>query len=186
MEDTQIIALYLSRQETAIGETAKKYGGYINQIAYNILRCREDTEEIAADTYLAAWNAIPPEIPRVLKHFLSRVARNLAFDRLDYITAKRRDVHMITLLSELDACLPDPRSDVEAAVDAKLAAGSVNRFLSQLDKKDCAVFLSRYYYSLTISEIADKFGLTERNVKYRLSCLRQKLRKQLEREGISV
>ena len=62
----------------------------------------------------------------------------------------------------------------------------MNRFLSQLDKKDCAVFLSRYYYSLTISEIADKFGLTERNVKYRLSCLRQKLRKQLEREGISV
>ena len=66
MEDTQIIALYLSRQEAAIGETAKKYGGYINQIAYNILRCREDTEEIAADTYLAAWNAIPPEVPRVL------------------------------------------------------------------------------------------------------------------------
>lgn len=185
-EDTQIIALYLSRQEAAIGETAKKYGGYINRIAYNILRCREDTEEIAADTYLAAWNAIPPEIPRVLKHFLSRIARNLAFDRLDYITAKRRDVHMITLLSELDACLPDPHSDVEAAVDAKLAAGSVNRFLSQLDKKDCAVFLSRYYYSMAISEIADKLGLTERNVKYRLSCLRQKLRKQLEREGINV
>ena len=71
-------------------------------------------------------------------------------------------------------------------MDAKLAAGSVNRFLSQLDKKDCAVFLSRYYYSLTIAEIADKLGLTERNVKYRLSCLRQKLRKQLEREGINV
>lgn len=186
MEDTQIIALYLSRQEAAIGETAKKYGGYINQIAYNILRCREDTEEIAADTYLAAWNAIPPEVPRVLKHFLSRITRNLAFDRLDYITAKRRDVHMITLLSELDACLPDPHSNVEAAVDAKLAAGSVNRFLSQLDKMDCAVFLSRYYYSMTISEIADKLGLTERNVKYRLSCLRQKLRRQLEKEGISV
>ena len=122
----------------------------------------------------------------MLKHFLSRITRNLAFDRLDYITAKRRDVHMITLLSELDACLADPDSDVEAAVDAKLAAGSVNRFLSQLDKMDCAVFLSRYYYSLTIAEIGDKLGLTERNVKYRLSCLRQKLRRQLEKEGISV
>jgi len=186
MEDETIIDLYFAREERAIAETGKKYGGYINRIAYNILRCREDTEEIAADTYLAAWNAIPPEIPRVLKHFLSRIARNLAFDRLDYITAKCRDVHMITLLSELDACLPDPHSDVEDAVDAKLAAGSVNRFLSQLDKKDCAVFLSRYYYSMAISEIADKFGLTERNVKYRLSCLRQKLRKQLEREGINV
>ena len=123
MEDTQIIALYLSRQEAAIGETAKKYGGYINQIAYNILRCREDTEEIAADTYLAVWNAIPPEIPRVLKHFLSRIARNLAFDRLDYITAKRRDVHMITLLSELDACLPDPHADVGGCRGCKAGRG---------------------------------------------------------------
>ena len=184
MEDTQIIELYLSRREDAIRETAKKYGGYINQVAYNILRCREDTEEIAADTYLAAWNAIPPEVPRVLKHFLSRIVRNLAFDRLDYITAKRRDVHMITLLSELDACLPDPESDVEAAMDGKLLTKALNRFLSQLDKLDCAVFLSRYYYCMTIAEIGDQFGLTQRNVKYRLSCLRQKLRRLLEKEGI--
>ena len=186
MEDTQIIDLYWDRDQGAIPATAGKYGGFLHTLSWNILRSHHDAEECVNDTYFRAWNAIPPEIPRVLKHFLSRIARNLAFDRLDYITAKRRDVHMITLLSDLDACLPDPRPDVEAAVDAKLAAGSVNRFLSQLDKKDCAVFLSRYYYSMAISEIADKLGLTERNVKYRLSCLRQKLRKQLEREGINV
>ena len=87
MDDTQIIGLYFSRSESAIAETAKKYGAYLNQVAYNILRCREDTEEIVEDTYLAAWNAIPPTKPNVLKHFLSRITRNLAFTRLDYNTA---------------------------------------------------------------------------------------------------
>ena len=139
MEDEKIIELYWQRSPQAIDETSRKYGAYCMRLSMNILMNREDSEENVNDTYLRVWNAIPPEVPRVLKHFLSRIARNLAFDRLDYITAKRRDVHMITLLSELDACLPDPHSDVEAAVDAKLAAGSVNRFLSQLDKKDCAV-----------------------------------------------
>lgn len=186
MEDTEIINLYFSRSESAIGETAGKYGAYLNQVAYNILRCREDTEEVVEDTYFAAWNAIPPERPRILKHFLSRITRNLSFDRLDYITAKRRDVHMITLLSELDACLPDEGGSVEAAMEAKQIGESLNCFLSELDKLDCAVFVNRYYYSMTISEIAEKYALTERNVKYRLSCLRRQLRNVLDREGITV
>jgi len=186
MEDSKILELYWSRDQQAIAETRASYGSPLLALAERILSSREDAEETVSDTFLRVWQTIPPERPRYFFAFPRRICRNLAFDRLDYITAKRRDVHMITLLSELDACLPDPRFDVEAAVDAKLAAGSVNRFLSRLDKKDCAVFLSRYYYSLTISEIAEKLGLTERNVKYRLSCLRQKLRKQLEREGISV
>ena len=186
MEDSKILELYWSRDEQAITETRASYGVPLLALANRILSSREDSEETVSDTFLRTWQTIPPERPKDFLAFLRRICRNLAFDRLDYITAKRRDVHMITLLSELDACLPDPRSDVEAVVDAKLAAGSVNRFLSQLDKKDCAVFLSRYYYSMAISEIADKFGLTERNVKYRLSCLRQKLRRQLEKEGISV
>lgn len=186
MEDTQIIELYFSRSESAIGETAGKYGAYLNQVAYNILRCREDTEEVVEDTYLAAWNAIPPERPRILKHFLSRITRNLSFDRLDYISAKRRDVHMITLLSELEACLPDENGDVEAAMEAKQIGKMLNRFLSGLEKLDCAVFVNRYYYSMTISEIAKKYELPDRNVKYRLSCMRCQLRKLLAREGITV
>lgn len=186
MEDTQIIDLYFSRSESAIGETAGKYGAYLNQVAYNLLRCREDTEEVVEDTYLAAWNAIPPERPRRLKHFLSRITRNLSFDRLDYITAKRRDVHMITLLSELETCIPDGNGDVEAAMEAKQIGESLNRFLSGLEKLDRAVFVNRYYYGMTISEIAEKYLLSERNVKYRLSCLRSQLRKLLDREGIMV
>ena len=186
MEDTQIIALYLSRQEAAIGETAKKYGGYINQIAYNILRCREDTEEIAADTYLAAWNAIPPEIPRVLKHFLSRIARNLSFKRLEYLGAEKRGGNADLLLSELEECIPDPRRNPEEAVQAKQLAESVNRFLATLSAEDRGLFLCRYYYAMPAPQLAERFGISPRQVKYRLEKLRKALKKQLEKEGAWV
>ena len=186
MDDTQIIGLYLSRSETAIAETARKYGPYLHQISYNILRCREDTEEVVEDTYFAAWNAIPPEVPRVLKHYLSRIVRNLSFSRLDYLTAKCRDSHMILLLSELDACVPDRAGDVEAALEAKRTAEVLNRFLSKLDRMDCAVVLCRYYHCMGIGQIAEKYQLTERNVKYRLSRTRQQLRKHLDKEGICI
>lgn len=186
MDDTQIIDLYFSRSEGAIAETAKKYGSYLNQIAYNILRCREDTEEVVEDTYFAAWNAIPPTRPEVLKHFLSRITRNLSFDRLDYLTAKRRSGHMAILLSELEECIPDHRGDVEALWEAKQIGASLNRFLEKLDRTDCRIFLCRYYYSMTLTEIAEKYQLPQRNVKYRLSCLRKKLRKQLDKEGIAI
>lgn len=186
MDDTQIIDLYFGRSEAAIAETARKYGAYLNQVAYYILRCREDTEEIVEDTYLAAWNTIPPSRPLVLKHFLSRITRNLSFDRLDYNTAKRRNKHMNVLLSELDACIPDYSGNVEDVWEAKQLGIALNRFLETLEVADCRIFLCRYYYNLTISEIAEKYHLPERKVKYRLSCARNNLRKFLEREGIAV
>ena len=186
MEDAQIIDLYFSRSESAIEETARKYGHYLHQISYNILRCREDTEEIVEDTYLAAWNTIPPEVPRVLKHYLSRIVRNLSFTRLDYLTAKCRDSHMILLLSELEACIPDQKGSPNDRLEVKQVGEALNRFLSQLDRLDCAVLLCRYYHSMTIAQIAKKYGLTERNVKYRLSRTRQQLRKFLDKEGICV
>lgn len=186
MDDTQIIDLYFLRNESAIAETSKKYGAYLNQIAYNILSCPEDSEEVVEDTYFAAWNAIPPEIPRVLKHFLSRITRNLAFNKLDYRSAKCRDTHMILLLSELESCVPDESGDPEALLEARLLGKVLNRFLSCQERMDCALFLSRYYHCRTISQIAEKYGLTQRQVKYRLSVLRQKLRRELEKEGITV
>lgn len=186
MDDTQIIDLYFSRCESAIAETARKYGVYLNQIAYHILRCREDTEEIVEDTYLAAWNAIPPSKPLALKHFLSRITRNLAFDRLDYNTAKCRNSHMVVLLSELDTCIPDRKSDLDAVWEAKEVGATLNRFLEKLTSTDCRIFLCRYYHSLTIQEISEKYQLPQRKVKYRLSCIRKQLRSFLEQEGIAL
>jgi len=186
MDDTKIIDLYFCRNESAITETARKYDGYLNQIAYNILRCREDTEEIVEDTYLAAWNSIPPTKPLVLKHFLSRITRNLSFTRLDYLTAGKRGYHMTTLLSELDECIPDHRCSTEKVWEMKQIGKALNHFLETLDQADCRIFLCRYYYNLTISEIAQKYQITERRVKYRLSCIRKDLRTFLDKEGIAI
>lgn len=186
MDDTKIIDLYFGRCESAISETAKKYGAYLNQISYNILRCREDTEEVVEDTYLAAWNAIPPDHPAVLKHFLSRITRNLSFSRLDYLTAKRRNKHMAVLLSELEECIPDHRASVEMVWEARHTRLLLNRFLDTLVPQDCHIFLCRYYYNMSLTEIAEKYDLPQRHIKYRLSCMRKTLRKQLDREGISL
>ena len=186
MEDAQIIELYLSRNEASIAETGKKYGAYLNQVAYNILRSSQDAEEVVTDTYLAAWNTIPPTIPKVLKHYLSRITRNLSLDRLDYLTAGRRDNHMVLLLSELDACIPDQNGDPEKAMEAKELGQSLNRFLSRLSKEDCRIFLCRYYYCMPIRQISDKYDLSQRHIKYRLSCLRKELRHYLNKEGIVV
>lgn len=186
MEDIEIIKLYFGRQEAAVTETSKKYGAYLNQVAYNILRSREDTEEVVSDAYLAAWNAIPPQYPKVLRHFLSRITRNLAFDRLDYLTAGRRNRNMVTLLSELEDCLPDHGSDPSVILETRELGIAINRFLGTLSKADCALFLYRYYHSMTVTEIMEKHQLSEGTVKYRLSSLRRKLKKHLEREGIAV
>ncbi len=186
MEDTEIIELYFRRQEAAISETSKKYGAYLNRIAYNILGSREDTEEILSDTYLAAWNAIPPQRPRVLRHFLSRITRNLSFDRMDYRTAGKRSRNMEALLSELEECIPDRRNDLETILESREIGKAINDFLGTLEKTDCALFVNRYYYNLPIAVLAKRFHLSEGMVKYRLSTLRRKLRRSLEREGISV
>lgn len=184
MDDNQIIRLYFERSEAAIDETAKKYGAYLNQVAYNVLRGAADTEEIVNDTYLGAWNAIPPAKPDRLKHFLSRITRSLALNRLDYLQAKRRSPAVQLLLSELDECVPDGNGSAEDAWEAKEIGASINRFLSTLDRTECAVFVSRYFYSLSCKEIAGRTSLSERKIKYLLSRLRGKLKLHLEKDGV--
>ena len=180
MEDSRIIDLYFARSDKAIEETSVKYGGYLNQIAYNILRDPRDTEEIVNDTYLGAWSAIPPTRPNSLKHYLSRITRNLSFNRLDYKLAGKRNA----LLVELDECIPDKQSDVESVLEAREIGIYLNSFLAVLDRKNCAIFLARYYYSYTIKEIADSYNLSQRQVKYRLLKLREGLREYFDKEGI--
>ena len=183
MEDSRIIDMYFSRDENAIRETDIKYGRFLKEVSYNILRAKPDSEEIVNDTYLAAWNAIPPQRPSILKHFLSKITRNLSFNRLDYINAKRRSMYKEVLLSELEDCLPETRSP-EEALNAKEIAKSLNAFLAHLDKISCGVFLSRYFYGRTHKETAQKYGISERQVKYILTRTRKALKAHLEKEGI--
>lgn len=182
MEDAGIVELYFARSEEAIRETEGKYGPFLKKLAYNILRSRRDVEEVVNDTYLGAWNAIPPTRPQCLKHFLSRIARNLSLDRLDYLTAgKRRG-----LLEELSECIPAPGPTVEEAWEAKEVGESLNRFLAGLDEEAREVFVGRYYYACALEELAGRTGLSRRRIKYLLGKTRKALRIHLEREGVRL
>lgn len=182
MEDAGIIELYFNRSEAAIRETDNKYGAFLHRLAFNILRDSRDTEEIVDDTYMGVWNAIPPTIPDSLKHFLSRIARNLSLNRLNYLLAGKRNA----VFAELDECIPDARQSVERIWEARETGKLLNRFLGTLDRRSCAVFLGRYYYACSLDELAGQYSLTKRQVKYMLSRTRKSLREYFENEGVEV
>lgn len=184
MEDTTIIELYFARSERAISETAHKYGNYLGVIANNILNRPEDTEEVVSDVYLAAWNTLPPNRPNVLKHYLSRITRNLAFKRFAYLSAEKRSSDTEILLSELEECIPDNRRSAEELLEAKELGQCINRFLAALPQDECSLFVSRYYYAVSIDRLAKKYACSPRQIKYRLEKLRKRFRTYLQKEGM--
>lgn len=184
MEDMRIIDLYFARSEQAIEETAKKYGAYLGVVANNILHRPEDAEEIVSDVYLAVWNSVPPNRPQVLKHYLSRIARNLTFKRYAYLSAQKRAPETELLLSELDECIPDNRRSAEEMLEARELGAIVNRFLSTLPPDACSLFVSRFFYAQTLDQLASKYGCSARQIKYRLEKLRKSFRTYLQKEGV--
>ena len=182
MEDSCIVELYFERSETAILETDRKYSAFLHQVAYNILRDTSDSDEIVNDTYMGAWKAIPPTKPDNFKHFLSRITRNLSFNRLEYHNAGKRKA----LFVEIDECIPDRKNDVEELWESREIGRVLNSFLETLDQESCAVFLGRYYYSYSIDELAKQYAFSHRHIKYLLSKTRKQLRDCLEREGVML
>ena len=182
MEDVEIIELYIKRSEDAIRETDLKYSAFLHRLAYNILRDSCDTEEIVNDTYMKAWNAIPPTIPDRLKYFLLRIARNLSLKRLEYLSAGKRSAQYV----ELDECIPDRKQNVEENWEAKELGEMLNEFLGTIDRKSCAIFLGRYFYSYSIDELAKWYSLTVRQVKYMLFKTREGLRNFFVQKGVAV
>lgn len=185
MRDEEIIELYFARSETAITETAKKYGAYLTSIAHRILHNEHDTEEVVNDTYHGAWRTIPPKRPDVLRLFLARIARNVAIDRLEYRLAQKRNSDKDVLLSEVAEFLPS-QSNVEDAWEAQELTALINQFLQGLDSRSRVVFVRRYWHAYSISEIAREYGVTESFVKNCLFRTRKKLRIFLEKEGVSI
>lgn len=177
MEDKQIIELYFARSEEAIGESAKKYGGYCRIIAGHILPNAADAEECVSDTWLRAWGAIPPNRPERLGAFLGRITRNLALDRL------RMEKKHCPIREELGECVTmgDPTG---AMVDRVVLTQVLDRFLAGLPPKRRKLFLRRYWYFATVEELARDFGMSQSNVKMSLLRLRQELKTQLKQEGI--
>ena len=184
MDDSKIIELYWHRSENAIAETASKYGRYCHCIAYNILHNSEDSEECVSDTYLKAWNSMPPQRPNKLSVFLGKITRNLSLNRLENYGAKKRGEGQVPLvLEELSECVPSAFS-TEKAVDNILLTEALNRFLAGLSPESRKLFMRRYWYMSTIKEIAADYHMGESKVKVTLFRLRCELRKALEKEGI--
>lgn len=184
MEDQQILALYWRRSEGAIVETAEKYGAYCRTIAYNILRNDEDSEECVNDTYLRAWETIPPQCPNNLGAFLGKIARNVSIDRYRHATAEKRGGSELTLaLDELKFCVPDENGD---PFDQVMLSDLWNRFLASLPAQQRRIFMRRYWYVSSVREIADAYGMSESRVKMSLLRSRKRLKAFLEREGITV
>lgn len=181
MEDREIVALYWARAESAIQETVQKYASYCRSIARNILSSREDTEECLNDTWLGAWNSMPPKRPERLPPLLGRICRNAALDRWDYNTAAKRDGRFDAVLDELAECVADPRAEAEPELHQ--LGESISRWLDTLSREQRVVFLRRYWYCDPITEIARRYGFTESRVKSLLARLRSKLRLQLLQEG---
>ena len=183
MEDSQIIELYWRKNVYAISETAGKYWAYCFSIAENILHNAEDSEECVNDTWLRAWNAIPPQKPAVLRIFLAKITRNLAFNRFNAGNAQKRGGGEITLvLDELGECLGGG-ADTEAAYEAKELRQCIRRFVRALPEREGNVLVRRYFFAESAADIAKRYGLTENNVTVILSRTRKKLKAHLLKEG---
>ena len=183
MEDSQIIALYWQKDPDAITETARKYGRYCFTIAENILHDPEDSEECVNDTWLRAWNAIPPQRPDKLQLFLAKIVRNLAFDRFQARHAEKRGGGETALvLEELSECLAGG-TDAETVYAAQELEQCVRQFAASLPERTAGVFLRRYFFTEPVADIAKRFGLTEGHVMVLLSRTRKKLRAHLLKEG---
>lgn len=186
MTDQRIVELYWERSPLAIEETARAYGQYFHYIANGILHSDEDSEEIVNDTYLKAWNTIPPERPQNLKAFLAEITRRLSINRLEHNLAKKRGGGQYTLaFDELLECISGTGEPEDAAELAALQ-GSINKFLRSLPTEARRVFIRRYWHMHLISEIAKDFSMSESKVKSLLSRTRQKLKKHLLREGFDI
>jgi len=186
MDDNKIVELYWNRDETAISETKNKYSNYCFTIANNILHNQEDSEEALNDTWLAAWNAMPPHHPLILSTFLGKITRNLSLNKWRKLSAEKRGGGLVAVsIDELEECIPDERN-LRESLEAEIIAESINDFLADLKESERKVFVCRYWYFDSIEEIAKRFGFTQSKVKMMLKRTRDRLKDHLINEGVIV
>ena len=186
MEDTRIIELYFERSEQAIIETAHKYGSYCRCIANNILHNKQEVEECLDDTYMQAWDSIPPHIPTRMKTYLGKITRNLAINRYLYNNAAKRKLNeTYVIIEELNKCIP-PNNHTERIVDDCLIKEILNSFLEALPIEQRKIFVRRYWYMDSVTEIARANGVGVSKVKMILHRTKKKLKQMLEEEGVSI
>ncbi len=184
--DADILELYFARDERAITETDRRHGKTCMQISMGILHSHPDAEECVNDTYLKAWNTIPPTCPQSLSAYLSRIVRNLSINRLRKLTAARCNRNLTLSLDELDACIPAPAGDEPATGEMGELARLISDFLRTADATDRRLFMGKYFYGRTVHELAATENLKEKRVYKRLEKIRERLRVYLEERGYTV
>lgn len=186
MDDSKIVDLYLQRDERAIELTAEKYGERIKNLAKNIVEDENTAEECENDTYLKAWDSIPPHEPRTyLFSFLAKITRQLCLDRCRAQNRIKRNINLVELTAEMELCLPSSEN-VEKQMDAKLMGSLINSFLKQLPEDKRNMFIRRYWFMDSISDISKRYSLKESAVKTKLHRLRNQLKDYLTKEGYSL
>lgn len=184
MKDREIIDLYWERDENAIRETARAYGGYCYAIAFNILSDREDAEECLNDTWMNAWGSIPPQAPQDLCTYLGKITRNLSLNRYKRKRAQKRGAGSVEIaLSELEECIPDPIG-VECIAERIVLVHAIETFLREREQTERAIFLGRYWYLYSIRDLARAYQMNENKVTSLLFRMRKSLKQFLEKEGI--
>lgn len=184
MNDLAIIELYFARSEEAIKQTDRKYGKLCHNIAYNILHNREDSEECVNDTYLGVWNAIPPTRPKSLMAFVCRITRNLSLKRFQAITRQKRSPEVLVSFEELAEVLPD--ESIASGVDDGKIARIISDFLRKEKEDSRNIFIRKYYFFDSISDIAARYSFSESKVKNMLHRTRMKLKVYLIKEGVEL
>lgn len=183
MEDSRIVELYWSRSEDAITHTADKYGKYCYSIAYRILADDGDADETVNDTYMGAWNSMPPHCPSVLSTFLGKITRRISINRWDKRKADKRGKGEIPLaLDELEEAVSSLNTPEQVVIAEELTE-SIDRFLFSLPETERNVFVCRYWFLAPVTEISDKFGFSVSKTTSMLFRTRNKLKNHLEKEG---
>ena len=186
MNDEEIIALYFARDEEALTQTDKKYGAYCYTLANRILSSPPDAEETVSDTYFKAWQAIPPTKPKVLRLFLAKITRNLAFTRWRSENAQKRGGgEMPLVLDELAECI-GTGGDLEAGLNMKELTSAIAAFLDTQPQREQNIFLRRYFFLEDTREIGNRYQMKPEAVLQSLSRTRKKLKKYLIQEGYTV
>ncbi len=182
MTDAQIIALYWSRSEDAIKETDAVYGRRLHVLSDKILQNHLDAEESVSDTYMKAWDTIPPVRPTCFFAYLAKICRNFSLGRLEWKSAAKRNADVVSLTQEMEQCIPD-RSQERSPERVEIGR-ILNRFLESISLESRLIFMRRYWYTDSIQEIAARYQISQSKVKTQLHRTRNKLRLFLEKEGV--
>lgn len=183
--DEEIIEMFFERSEQAIRELDNKYGKIYYALSHNIVGNRQDAEECVNDTYLGAWNTIPPIKPNPLQAYICKIVRNISLKTYYRKEAAKRNSHYTIAMEEIESYIADPNT-VEVEIEVKELAHIIENFLDTLTQKERVIFMLRYVYMDTYADIANRVGISEKNVSVRLTFIRKKLKKYLIKREVFI